>query len=225
MRHKKRCSVGTVYCAKCPNFSTRSQADLNFHILEKHSSSRPKTIHKCQLCRQVFTGFNSFRLHRQKVQNAQGVLESKNVVASELVGPIDNKISKAELQMGKFFLVDSEMENGRHRVFKFAMEILDAHILSQKLDTMFEKLDCAAKFIAAFGSVLMNVENGAGRYYYADENNTLMERSQLRATIEKMVKIKNVFNNSHMIELCTKERRNRNWKIYKFSNVTVLRLY
>ena len=36
-RHKKRCSVGTLYCAKCPNISRRSQADLNFHIGRKDS--------------------------------------------------------------------------------------------------------------------------------------------------------------------------------------------
>ena len=30
--HQKRCSVGQFYFAKCPKFSTGSQADLNFHM-------------------------------------------------------------------------------------------------------------------------------------------------------------------------------------------------
>ena len=33
--HKDRCSVGTFYCVDYPNFSTRSQVDLNFHIAKK----------------------------------------------------------------------------------------------------------------------------------------------------------------------------------------------
>ena len=144
-RHGKRCSFGTLFCDKCPNFSTSSQADLNFHIAKKHSSSQPKINLKFQLCHQVFAGFSSLRLHRQNVHKAQGVLESKNVDVSELVGPIDDESLKEELQMCEHFLVDSEMENGRQRVFNSAMEILDAHTLSQKLDTVFGKLECAAK--------------------------------------------------------------------------------
>ena len=42
VRHKKRCSFGTFYCAKCHKFSARSQADLNCIIAEKHSLSQPK---------------------------------------------------------------------------------------------------------------------------------------------------------------------------------------
>ena len=101
---------------------------------------------------------------------------------TKLVGPIDDESLKEELQTCTHFLVDSELENGRHIVVIFAMEILDAHILSQKLDTVFEKLKCAAKWNVAFGFVLKNVEEGTCRYNYAHENNTEMERSKLVAT-------------------------------------------
>ena len=47
------------------------------------------------------------------------------------------------------------------------MDILDAHTSSQKLDTVFEKLKCAAKMNVAFGFVLKNIEDGSCRYYYA----------------------------------------------------------
>ena len=60
----------------------------------------------------------------------------------------------------RHFLVDSEMEIWRHRVFNFTMEILNAHIFSQKLDSVFEKLKCEAKLNVAFGFVLKNVEDG-----------------------------------------------------------------
>ena len=45
-RHKKRCSVGTLYC---PNFSKKSQNDLNYHIAKKHSAPKPDVTFKCKL--------------------------------------------------------------------------------------------------------------------------------------------------------------------------------
>ena len=141
MRLKKRCSVGH-YCSKCPNFSTRSKADLNFHIAKKHSFSQPNKILQVSILLSNFGGFYSLRLHKQKVHNAQSVLETKNVYVTRLVGENDDESLKEELETCKHFLVNSDMEKWRHRVFNFAIDILDAHTLSQKLDTVFEKLKC-----------------------------------------------------------------------------------
>ena len=47
VRHKKRCSVGTLYCTQCPNFSTKSPNDLNYHIAKKHSAPKPDITFKC----------------------------------------------------------------------------------------------------------------------------------------------------------------------------------
>ena len=49
-RHKKSCSSGTLYCAQCPNFSTKSQNDLNYHNAKKHSAPKPDFTFKCKLC-------------------------------------------------------------------------------------------------------------------------------------------------------------------------------
>ena len=43
-RHKSRCSGGTLYCQKCPNFSTKSRDVLNYHIAKKTVQQDPKTI-------------------------------------------------------------------------------------------------------------------------------------------------------------------------------------
>ena len=71
-----------------PNFSTRSQADLNFHIARNHSLSQSKNVHNCQLCHQVFAGLFFFRIYK-KVFNAQRVSDTKNVDVTQLVGEID----------------------------------------------------------------------------------------------------------------------------------------
>ena len=57
VRQKKRCSVGTLYCTQCPNFSTKSKNDLKYHIAKKHSA--PDITFKCKLCF-IFKGFQDF---------------------------------------------------------------------------------------------------------------------------------------------------------------------
>ena len=82
---------------------------------------------------------------------------------------------KEELSACQHFLVDTEMENGRHKVFNFQMSKLDSKIINEKLEEVFNKLDSAAKINIALGFVLRNVETGEYRYYYAHENNTLFK--------------------------------------------------
>ena len=40
-RHKKSCSAGTLCCTQCPNFFTKSQNGLKYHIAKKHSAPKP----------------------------------------------------------------------------------------------------------------------------------------------------------------------------------------
>ena len=148
-------------------------------------------------------------------------MDSKNVDVTQMLRPIDDESSNGELEMCQCFLEDAEMESGRHRVFNFAMEILDAHTLSQKPDTVFEKLRCTAKLNVAFGFVLKKVDDRTCRHYYAHENNILMELSKLVATQEELVQIKIVLGNTDVTETCTKERATTKWKIYKFRSGTV----
>ena len=57
VRHKKSCSAGALYCTHCPNSSTKSQIDLNYHIAKKHSVPKLGVTFKCKLCYQEFPGF------------------------------------------------------------------------------------------------------------------------------------------------------------------------
>ena len=45
-RNKLRCSGGTLYFPKCPNFSTKSEDDLNYHIAKQHSAAGPSKTYK-----------------------------------------------------------------------------------------------------------------------------------------------------------------------------------
>ena len=111
-KHKKRCSVGTLYCSQCPNFSTKSQKVLNYHIAKKHGTSKPKTTHTCKVCKEEFAGFYALRQHKSKMHG----LYVKKADSSPLVNDIDDHSLKEELRACEHFLVDSEFERGRHSV-------------------------------------------------------------------------------------------------------------
>ena len=126
-----------------------------------------------------------------------------------------------ELESCKHFLTDTEKENGRHRVFNFAMSSFDIFLLNDKLDFVFKELKCAAKINFAFVFVLKNVEDGMCRYFYAHENNTNMEKSKLVCTPDDIVNLKEKLKKMVNIDLCTRERANTKWKFYKETNVIV----
>ena len=70
------------------------------------------------------------------------------------MGDVDGQSLREELESCKRFLTDTEMENGRHRVFNIAMSSFDISLLTDKLDYVFKELKCAAKINIAFGFVL-----------------------------------------------------------------------
>ena len=118
-------------------------------------------------------------------------------------------------------LVDSELQNGRHRVFNFAISTFDNSLIKKKLELVFKGLKCAAKVNLAFGFVRKNVEDGSCRYLYDHENNTLMERSKLMCTPDDITNLKEKLRKMDIVDLCTRERTNTKWKFYKLTNLTV----
>ena len=128
---------------------------------------------------------------------------------------------KEELQACQHFLVDSELEKGRHRVFNFALSTSDNSLIIEKLDSVFKGLECLAKVDFAFGFVLKNVEDRSCRYFYAHENNTLMDRSKLVCSPGDITNLKEKLQKMDIVDLCTQERANTKWKFYKLTNLTV----
>ena len=221
VRHKKRCSAGTLFCTQCPNFSTKSRDDLNYHIAKKHSVPRSSIIYKCKLCHAEFPGFYALRQHKNTQHGTQIGFVASNIDVEDIVGDVDDQSLREELESCKHFLTDTELVNGRHRVFNFAMSSFDISLLNDKLDYVLKELKCAAKINIAFGFVLKNNEDGICRYFYAHKNNTIMEKSKLVCTPDDKVNLKEKLQRMDIIDLCTRERANTKWKFYKLTNVTV----
>ena len=97
-RHKKSCSAGTMYCSKCPNFSTKSRDDLNYHIAKQHSAAGPSKTYKCILCHAEFPGFYALRQHKNTQDGTQIGFGASNIDVEEILGDVDDQSLREELQ-------------------------------------------------------------------------------------------------------------------------------
>ena len=161
-RHSKNCVRGVISCSECRYF-TYNQQEMNYHVAKKHAPSTSKQSTVCSSCEQEFPSYYSLQEHRRKEHGAKQrkpsdtVADLNKIVEEE--GEDGEKL-KEELSACQHFLVDTEMENGRHKVFNFQMSKLDTKIINEKLEEVFNKLDSAAKINIALGFVLRNVETG-----------------------------------------------------------------
>ena len=221
-RHKKRCSVGTLYCTQSPNLSTKSLNDLNYHFTKKHSATKLDVTFKCKLCYQEFPGFSALRQQRNTQHGKQIGSGTRDVDVEYIVADVEDHRLREKLRSCQHFLVDSEFERARHNVFIYAVETLNETIVNEKLDHFFNNLKCAAKVNLAFGFILKNLEDGGFRYFYAHENNTLLDRSKLVCTHDDLAKLKDFLNQTDVKESCSQERTNTKWRFYKLTNLAVL---
>ena len=117
--------------------------------------------------------------------------------------------------------MDWELERARHKVFNYAVETPNETVVNEKPDQFFNDLKCAAKVNLAFGFILKNIEDGGFRYFYAHEDNTLLDRSKLLCNHDDLAKLKDFLNKTDVIESCSRERLNTMWRFYKMTNLTV----
>ena len=89
VRHNKGCSVGTLYCTEYPNFSTKSQNDLNYHFAKKQNAPKPDVTFKCKLCYQEFPGFYALRQHRNTQHGMQIRSRTRDVDVEHRVGDVE----------------------------------------------------------------------------------------------------------------------------------------
>ena len=219
-RHKNSCYAGTLHCSQCPNFCLKLQKDLNYHIAKKHSVPKPDITFKFKLCYAEFPGFYILRQHRNTQFGPQMGFGASNIDVEDIVWDVDDQSLREELESCKHFLTDTEMETGGHRVSNFAMSASDMSLLNDKLEYVFKELKCAAKVNLAFGFVLKTIEDGMCRYFYAHENNTIVETSKLVCTQTDMTNLKNREQKMDIVEICTRERANTKWKFYKLTHLT-----
>ena len=77
----------------------------------------------------------------------------------------DSDQLRDELNACQYFLTDTELENGSHKVFNFQFSKLDPNFGNEKLEQIFEKFDCAAKVNIALFFVLRKIKTGEYRCF------------------------------------------------------------
>ena len=93
--------------------------------------------------------------------------------------------------------------------------------MDKKFDHFFNNLKYAANVNLTFGFILKNIKDGGLRYFYSQENNTLLDRSKPLCTRDDLAKLKDFLNKTDVIESCGQETINTKWTFYKLTNLRV----
>ena len=126
-RHKKMFIWNTVLYPLSQFLLTKSQNDLKYHIAKKHRAPEPDITFKCKFCYQEFPGFYALRQHRNTQHGMQIGSGTRDVNLEHIVVDVEDQRLREELRFCQHFLVDSELERGRHRVFNYAVETLNGN--------------------------------------------------------------------------------------------------
>ena len=133
---------------------------MKYHTAKKHIAPKPDVTFKCKLCFQDFPGFYALRQHRNTQHGRKIGSRTRDVDVEHIVGDVEDHRLRQELRSWQYFLVDSELERARHKVFNYAVENLNESIVNEKLDHFFNNLKCAAKVNLPFGFIVKNIEDG-----------------------------------------------------------------
>ena len=219
-RHKKRCSVGRLYRTQCPNFSKKSQIDLNYHIAKKHSASKLDVTFKCKLFYPEFSGFYALRQHKNTQHGMQIGSGTKDVDVEHIVVDVGDQRLREELRSYRHFLVNSELERARNKVFMYAVETFNEAIVNEKLDHFFNNLKCAAKVNLAFDFILAKIEDGGSDTFTLTKTIPCWIDPNLCAHMT-IGKFERFSQKTDVIESCSRETMNTKWRFYKLTNLTI----
>ena len=59
------------------------------------------------------------------------------------------------------------------------------------------------------------------RYFYAYENNAILEKSKHLCSQAAMTNLKNRMHKTDIVDICTREKTNTKWKFCKLTNLTL----
>ena len=114
-RHKQSCDSGTLFCSKCPHFSTKKKEDMNYHIAKHHANMDTKLSTMCTVCLEEFPSFYSLQQHKRRTHGTSKKVGTKSseklkeVLESEELEK-DNEQLQQELSACQHFFDDTEME-------------------------------------------------------------------------------------------------------------------
>ena len=97
-----------------------------------------KVTQKCESAFEEFSCFYALRQHKTceyGIQMKSAEFDENNVLED------DDADLKEKFQACQHFLVNSQLEKERHRVFNFAMSTFDKSLINKKLDLVLKGLE------------------------------------------------------------------------------------
>ena len=179
-------------------FFTKSQNNLNYLSAKKHSTSKPDNTFKHKLCYQEFPGVYDWRQHKNTQHGF--FIKSANVDLDDIINEVDDTNLKEELTSCLHFSADSDLERARQKKPPYAVENLNTTIVDEELYHFFSNLRFVAKVMLVFGFILNYREDGGFWWFYAHENNTLVDWFKLVCTKEGLTELWNFLDKIDVIE-------------------------
>ena len=193
-----------MYCPKCTSFFTKSGDDLIYHFPKKNTvQQEPKRIPRVKNAALSFQVY-SLRHHKQRYHTAEATSSGEKVEMQSLADAGDAESLEEELQSCRPFLVNSEIQKERQNVLNFVVNNLRAQVTVEKMDRFLDKLKCAAKLNLALGFILENIKDGKFRFFYAHENNTLLEQPKIVSNKDDTAKLEEILKKNNVTESCKK---------------------
>ena len=94
---------------------------------------------------QDFTLYVNMEKRNTECRSDQGQVVWMRGIMGHIRGDVEDHSLREQLRSCQHFLVDSEIERARHKVFSYAVETLNETIVNEKLYHFFNKFKCAAK--------------------------------------------------------------------------------
>ena len=109
---------------------------MRYHIVKKHSGRTAKTVLICKKRDKDFHSSFIIGEHKGREHGAQRGSRVQNDDRPSVMGCVQDKNFKEDLQTCKHFLVESEMEKGRVRIFNFPIDTLNPKFRLKKMHTV-----------------------------------------------------------------------------------------
>ena len=84
---------------------------------------------------------------------------TRYVDVEHIVGYVEAHRLREELRFCQNFLVESDLERARHKVFNYVVESRNETIVNEKVDHFLNHLKCSAKVNLALGFILKSIED------------------------------------------------------------------
>ena len=217
-RHKKSCSAGTLYCTQCPNFSTKSQNDLNYHIAKKHSAPKLDVTFKCKLCYQEFPRFYALRQHRNTQHGMQFGSGTRDVGVEHIVGDVEDH-SLRRVAFLSTFLCGFRTWKGETQSIRLRSGNSQRNNRERETWSFFQQFEMCSKSESGFWLE----KHRRWRIQILLRTRKQCPAGSIQACVhhDDLAKLKGFFNITDVIESCSRERMNTMWRFYKLTNLTV----